>query len=594
MRRTLLILLALGAATVAAYWGVLACGFVAYDDPSYVCRNPMVNQGVREAAIYWAFTAMHGGNWHPLTTLSHMLDCTLFGLNAGAQHGVNLALHTLDALLVFLVWKRLGSAERGTTAALVAGWFALHPLHVESVAWISERKDVLSTALWLLTLLAYLRYVERRSRRSYALVVLGTALAMMSKPMTITLPCTLLLLDYWPLARWRERGWGALLREKAPLFMLAAALGAATVRAQHAAEATDYGARLDLGMRLGNAAVAYARYLGKMLWPGTLSPLYPHPGAWPWWTILGALASLGAVSWLAWRERTRRPWLAFGWCWYLGTLVPVIGLVQVGAQAIADRYTYVPLLGIFTIVAWAGAELAERRPAWRGALAGLAALTLGACWWGTARQVPVWADGLRLAEQMRATAGEHVLTYREMAVALNFAGRPESEVNAQYRRALELDPTYPFALNELALSAARAGRFDEALALMGRLRDALPLDPAAWTNLGSVHLMAGNLDDARRDLRRAVELDPRQPAAHRLLAQAWVREGRFAEARGELETAVRCDHWDWQLHNELGVVYFGLDRYSDGIASLEHALWIHPRDEATLLNLAAAREHVRR
>jgi Flp pilus assembly protein TadD len=591
MRPSIILLLGLGAMTLGAFSGVLDCDFVAYDDPSYVCRNPMVDQGLGRAAFLWAFTASHGGNWHPLTSLSHLLDCSLFGLRASAHHAVNLGWHTLNVVLVFVVWTRLAGG-RGLArwrSALVAGLFAWHPLHVESVAWISERKDVLCTAFWLATLLAYLHYAEQPSWRRYLPVALGTALALLAKPMAVTLPGTLLLLDFWPSRRWRARSWAALLWEKTPLFLLAFGIGVATVFAQHSVDATGFGTQWGLGERLGNAVVAYARYLGKMLCPGTLAPFYPHPGAWPWWAVLGAVALLGAGCWLAWRERIRRPWLAWGWGWYLGTLLPVLGIVQVGGQSIADRYTYVPLMGIFTVIAWGAAEFAERRPAWRGTIAALSVLALGACFVRTTRQVPIWRDGIRLAEQIRAAAGEHVITYREMGAALAFAERPDAEVRAQYRRGLELQPDYPFFLNELGLSEARAGRFPEAVSFMEKVCATVPNKATAWTNLASVHLTAGNLDAAAKALRKAVNLEPNDAEARRLTARLYVAQNRMSDAREELEKAVRLDGWNWLIHNELGVVYIGLGRYADGIAELEHALWINPQDQAVQGNLEAAR-----
>jgi Tfp pilus assembly protein PilF len=592
MLRNSLLCLALIAATLATFWSVQFCGFVAYDDPAYVAANPMVNQALRAAAWQWAWSAPHGGNWHPLTSLSHMADCSLFGLRAGAHHLANLGWHLLNVVLVGAVWRGLGHGV--WPAAAVGALFAVHPLHVESVAWISARKDLLSTTLWLATLLAYVRYSERWTGGRYAVVALGTALAMMAKPMAVTLPATLLLLDWWPLRRWQMRGWRGLLGEKAPLFALAALCGVATWLAQHAAEATKFGEQWSLGERAGNALVACVRYLGKTIWPSALAPFYPHPGAWPWWAVLGAVSLLTGGCAVAWRERARRPWFAWGWLWFLGTLAPTLGLVQVGAQSMADRYTYVPLLGIFTIAARGGAEIAQRWPRARSALAVLGVVVIGACAVRSARQVAVWKDGVRLAEQIALVAGEHPIGYREMGAALAFAGRPAAEVEAQYRRGLELAPRDGFFLNELGLIAARAGRHAEALALMERLRDALPHEPAAWTNLASVQTMAGQLDAATYTTRHALALQPDYGDAHRVLAQIFVGRGRLSDARAELETAVRLDPWSWVLHNELGVVLISLDRVADGIAALERALWIHPGDEAARTNLALARQRAGR
>ena len=587
MSRPLVILLALVALTLAAYWPAGSCGWVGYDDPSYVINNPMVNQGLREAAFYWAFSAIHGANWHPLTSLSHILDCTLFGVRAGPMHGVNVAWHALNAALVFIVWRRFSGAV--WPSALVAALFALHPLHVESVAWISERKDVLSTALWLLTLLAYARWIERPTPRRYALVALGFACALMAKPMVVTLPCTLLLLDYWPLRRWPARTWRALVWEKAPLFVLAAAGSALTFLVQHDAGATDFGTNITVGMRLGNAFVSYARYLGKMLWPAALSPFYPHPGWWPWWALLGSIALFVGAGWFVWRERERRRWLVFGWCWYLGTLAPVIGLVQVGAQSIADRYTYVPLLGIFTIVVWAGAEVVQRWPRARVPLAAAVALVLAACVARTGRQIRVWENGVALIEHARSVIGDDPIVFREMATALTLAGRPRAEASAQYRRGRELYPDYPFFLTELGLDAERAGRFDEARALLERARDVLPRDSGPYHNLGNTFLKAGQLDAAERTLRQSLAIRPRAAVTHRILADVLVRQGRLADAAAALRAAIDADRWDWKAYNALAVVDVKMDRYSDAIAHFEHSLWINPGDQVVVQNLASLR-----
>ncbi len=603
MRRTpLLIILVLVAATFAAFWQVGSCGFVTYDDPSYVQYNPMVNQGLRSAALLWAFSATHGANWHPLTSLSHMLDCSLFDLNPVPMHWENLLLHVLNAVLVFVVWRRLSARlapaeetdDRRVDAiwpsAFVAGLFALHPTHVESVAWISERKDVLSTALWLLTILAYARWVERPTRGRYALVLVGATLGLMAKPMLATLPCTLLLLDFWPLRRWPTRSWGALFREKIPLFSLVAVLCVVTLLVQRALGATDYGEKFPFTMRLGNAFVSYARYLGKTFWPETLSPFYPHPGWWPWAVVLSAFAAVAAVSWLAWRERERRPWFVFGWCWYLGTLVPVIGITQVGAQSMADRYTYVSLLGIFTIVAWGGVEIATRWPRLRIALAALATLVLVACGIRTAYQVPVWRNGIGLVEHMKASIGEHEIVYREMGMAFLLAGRPEADVAAAYRRGHEVKPDYAYFLNELGMQAMRAKRPDEAKAKLERVIQLLPHDPAAYANFGNFFMSIGQYDEAERQLRKALAIRPGLGGVHRLMADVHMKAGRLEKARDSLLEAVRCDRWDFGAWNQLGVIESKLGNHAAAEKAVARANWINPRERAIEFNLKYLRQ----
>jgi len=590
VNRTACVIAILIAATLAAYWKAAACDFVTYDDYGYVVNNPMVNQGLRPAAICWAFIARHSANWHPLTSLSHMLDCSLFGLSPAPAHWENVLWHTLNTVLVFLAWQRL--SRTAWPSAFVAALFALHPLRVESVAWISERKDVLSTALWLLTLLAYARYMERPSRGRYSIVALGLALGLMAKPMVVSLPFTLLLLDCWPLRRWPERNWRALVFEKLPLFALAVVASIITLVVQRASSATDYGTDFSFGMRLGNALVSCVRYLGKTFWPAELSPFYPHPGWWPWWAMAGSAALLGAVSWLAWRERERRPWLAFGWAWYLVTLLPVLGIVQVGAQSIADRYTYVPLLGIFTILAWAGAEVVRRQPRAKMAVAVIAVVALAACLTRTVQQIPIWENGLRLTERMRAVGGEHPIILRETAAAFIAAGRPDDDIIALYRRGLEIAPRYPYFRTQLAISAARAGRFDEACALIGKTIEEHPDNARAHDNLGTFCFLQGRLDEAIRHYRRALDLQPDMGSAHRLLAQLFRQQGRLIDARDELREAIRCDRWDWQAHNELGELCAQLDQFPEARDAFERAHWIHPADDRAHGNLVLLRQRM--
>jgi hypothetical protein len=607
------IVLALLVATLAAYWQVGTLGFVTYDDPSYVSFNLMVNQGMRSAALLWSLTATHGANWHPLTSFSHILDCEITGIEqitalsrdqadavlaeaARFMHWENLMLHLVNTALVFLVWRRLTAGPKGThtlwPSALVAGLFALHPQHVESVAWISERKDVLSTALWLLTILAYVRWIEQPTRRRYALVLLGTTLGLMAKPMLATLPCTLLLLDFWPLRRWPARSWGALFREKIPLFALVAVFCVVTLLVQRALGATDYGEKFPFAMRLGNAFVSYARYLGKMLWPDVLSPFYPHPGWWPWSAVLGAFALVVALSFLAWRERERRPWFTFGWCWYLGTLVPVIGVTQVGAQSMADRYTYVSLLGIFTIIAWGGAEVAERWPRLRGALATLAGVVLVACGIRTAYQVPVWREPVGLIEHMRKSIGEHEIVYREMGMAYLLTGRPEREVLGAYQRGHEVKPDYAYFLNEIANYDLRQKKLPEAHDKLKRVVDLLSHDPAAHANYANFFITIGENDEAVRHLRKALEIRPRLGGAHRLLAEAQLRAGRKTDARDSLRTAVDCDRWDFGSWNQLGILESELGNLGVAEKAIARAHWINPRDRSIAHNLKVVREKV--
>ena len=371
--------LCLAIATLTVFWEVRNHQFVNYDDNRYVTENRIVQAGLTREGALWAFTTTHASNWHPLTWLSHMLDCELFGANPRAHHLSNLILHLANSLLLFLVFKRMTGML--WQSAFVAALFAIHPLHVESVAWVSERKDVLSAFFWMLTLWAYLHYVVSPGFGRYLLVLLFFALGLMAKPMLVTLPFVLLLMDYWPLGRLRLDGsspntsesanlsaqpWPklGLVWEKLPLLAVSALSSLVTFLVQKSEAAVQSLAVFPLMVRVANALMSYMGYVGKTIWPRHLAVFYPHPGHVAVWKIAGAVLFLGGVSALVIRMARRHPYLATGWLWYLGTLVPVIGLVQVGAQSMADRYTYLPSIGLFIMIAWGGPHLMPRPP-WR-------------------------------------------------------------------------------------------------------------------------------------------------------------------------------------------------------------------------------------
>jgi hypothetical protein len=362
------IALALVAITLAVYLPVRQFGFVNFDDPDYVSANAHIAHGLTRAAVLWAFTTGYAANWHPLTWLSHMIDVQVFGVNAGPQHLVNLLLHVLNTLLLFGLLHRMTGA-RGRSA-FVAALFAVHPLHVESVAWIAERKDVLSTLFWMLTMWAYVAYVRRPSWARYLGVAIAFALGLMAKPMLVTLPAVLLLLDVWPLGRTGVtrllRPRRALVLEKLPLFALAAVSSVMTFLVQRRGGAVSTVDQYPWASRVANALVEYVVYLGRMCWPARLSIFYPYSQSLPGWSVAGSLVLLVALSVAVFRAGGRRPYLVVGWLWYVVTLVPVIGLIQIGTQARADRYTYVPLIGIFIMAAWGLPDLLAIARACRG------------------------------------------------------------------------------------------------------------------------------------------------------------------------------------------------------------------------------------
>jgi len=490
--RTFWICCGLVAATVAAYWAVGSADFIVFDDREYVYENPHLRDGLSWDSVTWALTTEWQANWHPLTWWSLMLDVQLFGLSSRAMHLVNLALHAGSSIVLLLALRRMtGSVWR---SGMVAALFALHPLHVESVAWVAERKDVLSTFLGMLALWAYAAYAQRPGGLRYALVFVLLGLGLMAKPMLVTLPFVFLLLDYWPLGRSGERGAGAkgrrgegekgrglkagrsaaiafmwLIVEKLPLLALAAVSCGITWHAAQGGGAVRPLEQWTIGARLCNAGVAYVAYIVKMLWPADLSVFYPLPDEPPFllglgaWTLLAGV-SVGAVMAARWG----RKYLAVGWFWYLGTLVPAIGLVQVGEQSMADRYTYVPLIGLFLAATWGAADLTagwRRQRLW---LSGAAAVVLLACMLLTAKETRAWADTETLFSQALHAQGDNWRAQRIMADGLWRHGRYEEAVQG-WRKSLQEQPDDPFAAYDLGTAAAAHGDKATAIAAFGEV-----------------------------------------------------------------------------------------------------------------------------
>lgn len=504
---------ALAAAVAAVYWQVGSFGFVNFDDPRYLTQNEPVKAGLTWAGARWAFTTFHLANWHPVTWLSHMLDVELFGLRPGPHHAVNAALHAANAALLFLLLR--AATGRALPSALAAALFALHPLHVESVAWVSERKDVLSTLLWLLTFLAYGRYARQPSRSRMLWVLLCCALGLMAKPMLVTLPFTLLLADLWPLGRlsFAAPDWPrarSLLVEKVPLFALSALSAAVAYTAQSRGGAIPAGQALPFGARAANAVVSAAGYLAQAAWPADLAAIYPHPGLSPDglspWRVAAAALALCLLTGAAWWQRRARPWLAVGWAFYLGTLVPVLGLVQVGFQGHADRYTYVPLIGVFVALSFLAADLLGTR-APRAALAVLCALWLAALSWTSAGQAAVWRDSLTLFQHAVAVTRDNGPALRNLGVAWQELRRPDLAAEA-LERSVALSPLDAHAWMDLGVSWISLGRVAEAQGAFEKASRMRPGDPVVWYNLALCFAVQGRLEEARRAHARLTALDP--------------------------------------------------------------------------------------
>ncbi len=530
----------LAAVTAAVFGRALGVPFIGFDDPEYVTQNAHVLEGLTPRAIAWALGTGHAANWHPLTWLSHLLDVTLFGLSPAGHHATSVALHCVNAALLLVLLARLTGAPG--RSLLAAALFALHPLRVESVAWIAERKDVLSGFFWLATTLAYVAFVRARTRRRYLAVVALLALGLASKPTLVTLPFALLLLDAWPLGRLdlahpsRAAAW-PLVREKLPLFALSAASSAVTLATQGAWGALRPMQHVALPARIANAVVALVAYLAKTAWPASLAVFYPYPAPAPPPLEVGlaAAALLGATA-LAWRARRTHPFALVGWLWFAGTLVPVLGLVQVGAQSMADRYTYVPSIGIALIVAWA--IPAPRSPRGRAAAAAAATLALAILSAVTIRQLGFWQSERRLFEHAADVTEGNWVAETAIGTDLERTGDAAGAI-AHYRRALAFNPAAPQALHNLGNALVGRGETREGIAY---LREAVRLWPryvSALANLGAALCETRQLPEGLAVLAEAVRLAPDHVAARYNLAMALLDAGRTDEALAELDAVVR-------------------------------------------------------
>lgn len=599
----------LALAVIALFWPALQGGFVNYDDPDYLTANAHVQAGLTWAGVKWAFTTGHASNWHPLTWLSHQLDWQLFGDRPWGHHLTSVLGHGLNSALVFLAFYALTGACWRSFA--VAALFGLHPLRVESVAWLSERKDVLSTAFWLLAMLAYAAYAKAVTARplagpwsflrqpGYLLTALCLALGLLAKPMLVTLPCVLLLLDYWPLRRmsWLSpsgendsnpspppTAWSALLREKLPLLALVLASSVVTFLVQRAGGAVTALTGLSLTARVANALVAYVRYLGKAIWPTDLAVLYPHPGHWPVAAVLGATLILLALTAGALWLRRRQPWLAVGWLWYLGTLVPVIGLVQVGIQSMADRYTYVSMLGLGLAVVWGAAHLAARHEGWRAALAVLTVFYAALALVLTREQIAFWRDSETLFRRTVAVTHKNYLAYNNLGFEFSVQGRLE-EAREMYERSLAINPNYEEARNNLGYALAKLGRPAEAVP---HYEAALRLKPnlaEAHNNLGNALADLGRPAEALACYRRALELKPNHADAHNNLGIALAMQGQFDDAIEHLETSLRLKPRNASAHGNLGNAYAVQRKFDDAARHYAAALELSPNDAQTHNNL---------
>jgi len=651
--------LALAVITLVAYAPALQNEFVNYDDPDYVTANPHIQGGLTGESISWAFTTGHASNWHPLTWISHMVDYKLFGLTPGGHHLVNVLWHVANTLLLFAVlWRMTGGMWQ---SAFVAAAFAWHPLHVESVAWISERKDVLSAFFWLLTMGCYALHVrsrepvaakgktskEKRESKGkdrkgkeqrqfgsaalwYGLTLFCFALGLMSKPMLVTLPFVLLLLDFWPLQRVSlfESGGernakmvGKLALEKVPLLVLAIISSVVTFIVQRQGGAVSSLGSLSVGQRVANALVSYLRYVGKLFWPVNLSVLYPHPGSWPWMLVAVAGVFLVVTSIVVLLQARQRPYLAVGWFWFVGTLVPVIGLVQVGVQSMADRYTYVPAIGLLIMLAWGMPELAARWHSGSRAMAFGAGMALALCILMTRAQEKYWRTSEQLFRHAVAVTKNNYLAYNNLGYFLDHDGKPD-EALEYYRKSLEINPNYEEAQNNIGYVLAGKGRqleaipyyekavqikpnlyeahnnLGNALADIGKVDEAishyeivLKLKPDhvdAHNNYGIALAMKGKFDEATRHINEAIRLRPNYASAHSNLGNVLAAQHKLDEAAQQYQLALNLNPNDSQAHNNLGNVYSEQNKLDEAVTQYAKAIQLKANNPEAQFNYGMA------
>jgi hypothetical protein len=580
----LLICLALAVLTVTAFWQLKDCGFISYDDEQYVTKNAYVQSGLNGNSVKQAFSselAKHSGHWHPITWLSLMLDHSIFGLNPHGYHLVNLLFHVMNTILLFLILRRM--TKTLWPSAFVACLFAIHPLHVESVAWIVERKDVLSTFFWMLTMGAYSYYVEHPGFRRYCFVLLFFALGLMSKSMLVTLPFVLLLLDYWPLRRFSEiipdqkiqaeefnfvpsdkqkkkskkkdavkeilevkkpadpeYKWSLiypLLLEKIPLFALAIISSIVTYLAAHSAGAI-HSEEMSLGVRIGNAFISYIAYMGKMIWPSNLAVFYPHPGGLIPWQVLGSVFLLIVITLVVIWKAKKSPYLVTGWLWYLGTLVPVIGIVQAGSQAMADRYTYIPLIGLFIIVAWGVPDLLKKWNHRKEILLALSALSILCLSIITWTQVGYWQNSIALFDHTLKVTDHNWLISNNRGIANNILGH-YSQAIKDFDRAIEIKPDYAEAYYNRGLSYKGLGNYSQTIEDYSRAIQINARLAEAYNNRGNVYGVLGHYSQAIKDFDRAIEIKPDYAMAYLNRSIAYIRLGDNNLAVNDLKTAAK-------------------------------------------------------
>jgi len=583
MRYDSIICFVLISLTFTVYWQVYNYNFLNFDDV-YITENPSIRSGFTANNVMQVFTSAQAGYWLPATCISHMLDFYFYGDNPGGHHLTNALFHLMNVLLLFFTFRRMTGAiwQSGFIAAL----FAIHPLHVESVAWVVERKDVLSAFFWLLTLRTYIFYTDCPRVHRYLLTLLFFILGLMSKPILVTLPFVLLLLDYWPLQRLMFRTTllsdlkarfncifdpkgtshypqlfiaevklGSILLEKVPFFILSIIFSVITVIAQRSAGAINSLDVLPLQARLDNALVSYVAYLGKMVWPSHLGVLYPHPIMLPWWQVGGALILLSAISLLALRLIRKQPYVCIGWFWYIGVLLPVSGIMQSGVQAMADRFTYIPLIGVYILIAWGVPELLKR---WRYkniatpiAATFVLSVLVATSWF----QVQRWRDSITLFDHtLKITSGNY-LVHNHLGAALRDRGRVDEAI-VNFNKAIQINPMYAVAYNNLGAILAEQGQTDEAIRYYHKSLQINPTFTSAHYNLALALTRKGQSELVIKQYTEVLRINPNNAKAHNNLGAILAGQGKMAKAALHFGEALRIDPEYAQAHHNMALLLY--------------------------------------
>ncbi len=575
----------LAIASFAVYSKVLRNEFIYLDDPEYVTENYQVKTGLNLESIKWAFTTNCAANWHPLTWLSHMADCELFGLKPWGHHLMNLLGHIANTLLLFAFLKMITGAM--WRSAFVAAAFALHPLHVESVAWVAERKDVLSTLFWMLTMISYFQYARKTSKGWYAVTLVFFAMGLMSKPMLVTLPFVLLLMDYWPLERTKNiregKISGRLVFEKLPLFALAAAASIVTFLVQRSGGAVTSVETLPLQTRLMNAVLSYARYIFKMFWPNDLAVVYPFEHNISIAETFGAAILLALITIIAVRMMAKQKYFLVGWLWYVGTLVPVIGLVQVGDQALADRYTYVPLIGLFIIAAWGAAELVQKRKYQKELIWTAGILVLAAMAIKTYIQVGYWKDNFTLFTHTLAVTKNNSIIHGSLGAAYADAGEYEKAIK-ECQESINIRPKNADAYCNLANAYENLGRCEEAIDFANKAIKIIGAEKykrnnvlvKIYNNLGVAYGKLGRYKEAIDVLKESIRLMPNYDNSHYNLGYAYGKLEQDEEAMKEYREVLKISPNFCLAHNNIGVLYLKQGKNKEAIEAFKQAVRAKP------------------